>query len=93
MAAWFVVTIPTAAYEQKLLADRDRHPDGERSPDGDRNVDGTKVIPPPEVGNVTGIVSLGLVQGSTLLQNRRQQDTNLNPNGLSVTSGSKFSNL
>lgn len=82
MAAWFVVTIPTAAYEQKLLADRDKHSDAER------HGDGTKVL--SEVDNVTEVLALGSVQGSTLLQNRRQPDTNINPNGLSPESGSKF---
>lgn len=58
MAAWFVLTVPTAAYEQKLLAD------------SDRNADGSKVLL-AQGGNVNEFLSLAPVQESTLLQNRR----------------------
>lgn len=57
MAAFFVLTVPTAAYEQKLLADRDQ------------NVADKKLSPP--VQKVKGFLSLASVHESTLLQNRR----------------------
>ncbi len=58
-AAWFVLTVPTAAYEQKLLADRDRNAN-------DKKV----LLPPTQVEGFKGFLSLAPVQGSTLLQNR-----------------------
>lgn len=95
MAAWFVVTIPTAAYEQKLLADRDRHAEAERErhAEAERNGDASQqALPQPatEEDNVTGVLSLGLVQASTLLQNRRQD---AGQNSLSPEPASKFSPL
>jgi hypothetical protein len=59
MAAFFVLTVPTAAYEQKLLADRDQNA-------GDK-----KLTVPLQKGNFKGFLGLAPVQESTLLQNRR----------------------
>lgn len=57
MAAFFVLTVPTAAYEQQLLADHDP------------NVADKKLGPPAQ--KVKGFLGLAPVQESTLLQNRR----------------------
>lgn len=57
MAAFFVLTVPTAAYEQQLLADHDP------------NVADKKLSPPAQ--KVKGFLGLAPVQESTLLQNRR----------------------
>ncbi|XP_046654187.1 uncharacterized protein LOC124344625 isoform X1 [Daphnia pulicaria] len=59
MAAFFVLTVPTAAYEQKLLADRDK------------NVEDKQLTTPLPKGSVKGFLGLAPVQESTLLQNRR----------------------
>lgn len=59
MAAFFVLTVPTAAYEQKLLADRDQ------------NVGDKQLTTPLPKGSVKGFLGLAPVQESTLLQNRR----------------------
>lgn len=76
MAAFFVLTIPTAAYEQKLLADRDQ------------NADGKKGSPLVQGGNTKGFLGLAPVQESTLLQNRL--DNGLKPARLLEVPGSLF---
>lgn len=58
MAAWFVVIVPTAAYEQKLQADRDR------------NTTANQVLQIAQADNSKGFLSLAPVQESTLLQTR-----------------------
>lgn len=68
MAAFFVLTIPTAAYEQKLLADRDRNAEGKKA---SQLVQGI---------NTKGFLGLASVQESSLLQSR--QDTSLKPTRL-----------
>lgn len=76
MAAWFVLTIPTAAYEQQLLADRDQ------------NADGNKELSTSQVNGFKGILSLGPIKESTLLQNR-SQETGLNSSKASTEPGCK----
>lgn len=79
MAAFFVLTIPTAAYEQKLLADRDRNAEGKKA---SQLVQGI---------NTKGFLGLASVQESSLLQSR--QDTSLKPTRLLEAPGNMFTSI
>ncbi len=72
MAAFFVLTVPTAAYEQKLLADRDQ------------NVGDKQLTTPLPKGSVKGFLGLAPVQESTLLQNRRLADAGLKSSSIAL---------